>query len=111
MTKIKPHLVLHKVRGEPAWDVAEPATFGDDQGWVIPTSGHRCYPSRVYPIDNLVAIDNPQGRELVADILDVSHLPDHYSVNDRRLTAPTERQQRSLSVADVFGGTSNGDHD
>ncbi len=45
----EPFLILHKVRGEPAFDIAERC---DDMGtasdpgpwWVIPTSGHRAHP-------------------------------------------------------------------
>lgn len=37
-------LILHKVRGEPAWDVAEQIQLGSEQGYIIPTSGHRAYP-------------------------------------------------------------------
>ena len=33
------HLILHKVRGEPAFDVAESLQIGDEEGWIIPTSG------------------------------------------------------------------------
>jgi hypothetical protein len=51
-----PYLIAHKVRGEPAFDVAIqmecPECFAqgcgqcDDLGywWIIPTSGHRAYP-------------------------------------------------------------------
>lgn len=50
------YLVAHKVRGEPAFDIAERMVCPlcdsggcvecDDEGfwWIIPTSGHRAYP-------------------------------------------------------------------
>ena len=39
------YLILHKVRGEPAFDIAECiGEDGDGEIWIIPTSGHRCYP-------------------------------------------------------------------
>ena len=38
------YLIAHKVRGEPAFDIAEPMQVGDETWWVIPTSGHRAYP-------------------------------------------------------------------
>jgi hypothetical protein len=34
------YLIAHKVRGEPAFDIA--IKMGD--WWIIPTSGHRAYP-------------------------------------------------------------------
>ena len=36
----KLYLIAHKVRGEPAFDIA--IKMGD--WWIIPTSGHRAYP-------------------------------------------------------------------
>lgn len=40
-------LIVHKVRGEPAFDVAQRLPELDEDGeeaWIIPTSGHRAYP-------------------------------------------------------------------
>jgi hypothetical protein len=70
------HLVLHKVRGEAAFDVAEQIAIGDDVGWIIPTSGHRCYPYQTWPLVQLVIgplPDVPKGH------------PDHYVCNDTSL--------------------------
>ena len=83
MTKPRHYLILHKVRGEPAFDVAYQMEIGDEVGWIIPTSGHRAYPSRQWPLDQHVCVDNAAGRELIAELDMVAHLPDHYSVNDR----------------------------
>jgi hypothetical protein len=38
------YLIFHKVSGEPAFDVAEKTQIGNEEGWIIPTSGHRAYP-------------------------------------------------------------------
>lgn len=43
------YLIAHKVRGEPAFDIAihcDDMGTEDDPGpwWIIPTSGHRAYP-------------------------------------------------------------------
>lgn len=40
------YLVAHKVRGEPAFDIALKLEMGEDgePWWIIPTSGHRAYP-------------------------------------------------------------------
>jgi hypothetical protein len=45
------YLILHKVRGEPAFDIADKLQIGDEEGWIIPTSGHRAYPYKIWPID------------------------------------------------------------
>jgi hypothetical protein len=104
----KLYLILHKVRGEPAWDVAEPATIGNEQAWIIPTSGHRAYPARQWSLDGLNYPNNPQGRKLDATPADVAHLPDHYAANDR--VAP-QRSTITLSVDSVFAALTEGDHD
>lgn len=51
-------LILHKVRGEAAFDIA---TRCDDMGcpsdpgpwWIIPTSGHRAYPYQTWDLQDL----------------------------------------------------------
>lgn len=75
-----PYLILHKVRGEPAFDIAIKLDIGDEQGWIIPTSGHRAYPSWWMPLNRITV--NPDNR---ADIIYLAHAvgipddwPDHY---------------------------------
>lgn len=66
------YLILHKVRGEPAFDIAQRLSIGDEEGWIIPTSGHRAYPSEWWNLENLsYAFVNPS----VPD-----DLPDHYTI-------------------------------
>lgn len=66
------HLVLHKVRGEMVYDVAQELQIGDELGWVIPTSGHRCYPYKTWPLDEL---------GFGAPSIVPAGLPDHYEVD------------------------------
>ena len=53
----EPYLILHKVRGEPAFDVAVQmhVECESDPGpwWVIPTSGHRAYPCLSWKLTDL----------------------------------------------------------
>lgn len=68
-------LILHKVRGEPTFDVA---TYigddGDGEVWIIPTSGHRCYPLQSWPIPEEVVME--------ADAVKVPiDWPDHYTAS------------------------------
>lgn len=66
-------LILHRVRGEPAFDIA---TRCDDMGtsedpgpwWIIPTSGHRAYPFLWWPLGSLTCMENALP----------SDWPDHY---------------------------------
>lgn len=91
-----PFLILHKVRGEPAFDIAIRC---DDMGtesdpgpwWIIPTSGHRAYPYRHWQLEDLADTsdinangynEHPWTHDKVPD-----DWPDHYSP-DRGQPAP-----------------------
>lgn len=66
------YLIAHKVRGEPAFDVAiNIGSEVDGDMWIIPTSGHRAYP---YWYSELVTADMETG-PMPED------LPDHYPIN------------------------------
>lgn len=94
------YLIAHKVRGEPAFDVAtkvacpecndpESGTQGctecDQFGfwWIIPTSGHRAYPC------DYVLLTNPLSLE------GFEELPDHYAT----------RAAPAFSLTEVLGLT------
>ena len=67
-----PYLIAHKVRGEPAFDVAIqmvcPLCPNESHGchecdglgywWIVPTSGHRAYP---WLFNKLSDFENPDG--------------------------------------------------
>jgi len=85
------YLILHKVRGEPAFDVAEklePYKNGEEN-WIIPTSGHRAYPFMSWNLEDLMDtsdINNAGNHPRPATFDDrvPDDWPDHYSVNDRK---------------------------
>ncbi len=75
----EPYLILHKVRGEPAFDVAircEDMGTPSDPGpwWIIPTSGHRAFPLDTTPlrVSGEQLMLEPEGENW-------DTLPDHYS--------------------------------
>jgi hypothetical protein len=70
-----PFLILHKVRGEPAFDVAIQLQIGDKEGWIIPTSGHRAYPYWKIELNSIIQED--MHSPAVPD-----DWPDHYACND-----------------------------
>src|SRR5215471_13238896 len=77
------YLILHKVRGEPAFDVAE--NIGDETGdmWIIPTSGHRAYPHSIWLLTDLRNQKFNDNRPIVVPHSDDEYwisLPDHYQV-------------------------------
>ena len=91
----EPYLILHKVRGEPAFDIAikllADKTFlpDEDEIWIIPTSGHRAYPYRYWDLQDIKDVsDINQFGHNIAPIQYVNSIPndwpDHYSANDRK---------------------------
>lgn len=102
----EPYLILHKVRGQPAFDVAiqidlEPVS--SEKMWIIPTSGHRAYPSWHIELSKLGWKENtnpnddwqfewrclPDG-EINLQML-VNPFPDHYACNTVTKPKPAPR--------------------
>lgn len=101
-------LVAHKVRGEPAFDIAErqrcpickPMRQGLDDGsgplgcdecedgfwWIVSTSGHRAYPILSWPLDRMFfqmnsGVYSSSMQEYMKHLPDhsgLASLPDHY---------------------------------
>lgn len=69
------YLILHKVRGEPAFDIADKLQIGDEEGWIIPTSGHRAYPYWNIPLGEIVQNDIYYNQGVPEG------WPDHYQVD------------------------------
>jgi hypothetical protein len=69
------YLILHKVRGEPAFDIAEQIQIGDEEGWIIPTSGHRAYPYETWPLE-------AWGQPFIGNVPTIpDDWPDHYPMD------------------------------
>jgi hypothetical protein len=86
------YLILHKVRGEPAFDIAQKIMIGKEEGWIIPTSGHRAYPFNaglMLYTDHAISVGD---MEVIAK--DWNALPDHYDA--KRDTTPAIDHLRSL---------------
>jgi hypothetical protein len=96
----EPYLILHKVRGERAFDIAVQmeAECESDPGpwWIILTSGHRAYPRMEWPIRDLLwsptTYDPPISVLAVADSCGTDDLRDHYENDSIHLrdTTPTQ---------------------
>ena len=72
------YLIVHKVRGSPALDVAQRILLsGGEELWLIPTSGHRAYPLRWRALAESVSADWFEAEEWAA-------LSDHYSPRQRK---------------------------
>jgi hypothetical protein len=73
----EPFLIAHKVRGESAFDIAERCMIGDEEAWIISTSGHRAYPYWTHSLNGLCE------EFIISDMLEdmpEGH-PDHYPTN------------------------------
>jgi len=68
------YLIVHKVRGEPAIDVAHRVVIGDEDVCLIPTSGHRAYPYKYRALHHNFDLEHSAPRSEEWDAL-----PDHYS--------------------------------
>lgn len=103
-----PYLIAHKVRGEPAFDIAERMVCLKCKGlncpqcnhlgywWIIPTSGHRAYP---WWSAEIMQTDEWRwwlkgGPDIIPNPMPLS-LPDHYSTR----TAPRQ------TLSDLLGYT------
>jgi hypothetical protein len=75
------YLILHKVRGLPQFDVAEPARIGEEDGWVLCTCGHRAFPLWSEPIDHFVEYENNRVYKAIESCLieGFDDWPDHYT--------------------------------
>lgn len=103
----EPFLILHKVRGEPAFDIA--IRIGQDSDgplWIIPTSGHRAYPFRTW---NMTELEGDVGRgywqwHLSQDHckqLDWKNWPDHYAANDRPIRNEVKPPKAKPTINDL----------
>ena len=72
------YLILHKVRGSPAFDIATRLPIGDEEGWIIPTSGHRAYPIAEIELTHLVEYGEESSWIRSCPTIPASW-PDHYA--------------------------------
>jgi len=74
------YLIAHKVRNQPAFDIAIQMPMEDEIWWIIPTSGHRAYPWWSVEFDFLSITKTEYGED--AEYIDPGPMPspwpDHY---------------------------------
>lgn len=104
MSEPEPFLILHRVRGEPAFDIAT-CVGQDGEGeelWIIPTSGHRAHPWWHFPLAQIGYLIENLGKPAPDNLVWCSMLdhdkrhhplpdtwPDHYACNNPN-TQPSE---------------------
>src|SRR5215469_17778733 len=78
------YLILHKVSGQPAFDIAHKLETTEQSGeemWIVSTSGHRAYPMAFWELDSL---RTPAGLTLKDEAMippGFKDWPDHYNLN------------------------------
>ena len=89
------YLILHKVRGEPAFDIATRLQIADEEGWIIPTSGHRAYPKGV-PGQGLGKLNQDiMAHELLPHVVSTRNMQ-----NPRK---PSDSDRRSMELG-IYSG-------
>ena len=103
----EPYLILHKVRGAPAFDIAERHDMETNEIWIIPTSGHRAYPSWTKPLSELGIVSLPDTNigwgydpetGTIEGLVILPSYPDHYTINDALSTKPKPVVRRDPSI-------------
>jgi hypothetical protein len=89
------YLILHKVRGQPALDVAQRiALSGGEEIWMIPTSGHRAYPFAHQALGG--SFDH---MTMFANGAEWDELPDHYPSAQRKSLLAQLRARVAAAIA------------
>lgn len=95
------YLIAHKVRGEPAFDIAIRTEIAGEEAWIIPTSGHRAYPWWSHPLN--FELFRLNVMDFLFDM--PANWPDHYSAKAAKEPKPS-RGGRQLLTQLGLGGPS-----
>lgn len=87
------YLIAHKVRGQPAFDIAHRLQVGDEEGWIIPTSGHRAYPYWYERLAGILRLHRHEWEEHLVGPMPPDW-PDHYAA--RSAPSTSKPDPRSL---------------
>lgn len=94
-------LILHKVRGMPAFDIAQRIEIGDEEGWIIPTSGHRAYPYWHMDVDDIHEPGYDGGSHIGRIIPQMPpDWPDHYTCNRSNSSEPSIHSVSLIQMLD-----------
>jgi hypothetical protein len=97
------YLIAHKVRGEPAFDVAVKMEMPDGPWWIIPTSGHRAYPFWNMELSKAIECDW-QADAMPTDLrdhYDVSRDPPAPDYTNRATDSPRSGRPRVPTLEDI----------
>ena len=98
-----PYLILHKVRGEPAFDIAHRIDIDGESAWIVSTSGHRAYPYATWAVAELYLCNGPHSDQ--PKLLQSAPWPempegwpDHYQPN-----ASNSKDDKSAEICEMLG--------
>ena len=87
------YLILHKVRGEPKFDTAEPMDVNGEEFWIT-NAGHRAYPYQKWSM-----LDVWISREFVPTAVELpAEWPEHFQMNDK----PLAKKGKGLNLMDFI---------
>lgn len=127
----EPFLILHRVRGEHAFDIAEKfcnawchpcqpkcglwngetCAAQEENWWIIPTSGHRAYPYHMWPLLEMAFeqnVLNGGGSLKIGQLDEYTLRPpkdwlDHYACNDRPIASTAEHKSFAKGLLEKLG--------
>lgn len=92
------YLILHKVRGAPSFDIAEKAQFGDEEGWVLCTCGHRAYPWWYTELEKWDFMEDSGAEKAMKEM--PPDWPEHYG------THPDPEKRADINMSAFFSSVS-----
>ena len=87
------YLILHKVRGEPAFDIAQRLDC-EEEVWIIPTSGHRAYPFHWIPLEYI----HQQASLAFPPVSIPDNWPDHYAIHAAAKRTPIKDLLAAIGI-------------
>jgi hypothetical protein len=109
------YLILHKVRGQPAFDIAILSDVKvrvdgvHEQWWIVATSGHRAYPYWYAPISLTPEAILVDGFAIAAFPPSMpEYLADHYAANEKPAAIPSKKVAAELSFLEALIGKPKG---
>jgi hypothetical protein len=91
---MKQYIILHKVDGKPAFDVAH-RLESDEEMWIVSTTGHRAYPYKNWPVESVFGgLHVGENYDLILP----DGWPEHYQPAERA----TAKKGTGLNIMDFI---------
>jgi len=94
---MKQYVILHKVDGKPALDIAHQLE-SDEEMWIVTTTGHRAYPADKWAITDLMLDDTTS----LQDLMDISSIPDGWPEHFQQAERAVAKKGTGLNIMDFI---------